>query len=104
MIECSKWLLLNISWQLGLIVGAAQPWLTRAVWSVGLMIDEKGQTSAWICDKCKTGLTLSKVKAAYLSGNFEVDLPTCPVCRSVYVGEELALGKMLEVEKTLEDK
>ena len=68
------------------------------------MIEEKGQNSAWICDKRKERLVLSKVKAAYLSGNFEVDLLTCPVCRNIYVGEELALGKMLEVEKTLEDK
>jgi hypothetical protein len=68
------------------------------------MIDEKGQNSAGICDKCKEKLVLRKVKASYLSGNFEVDLLTCPVCHNVYVGEELALGKMLEVEKTLEDK
>ena len=68
------------------------------------MIDEKGQVSAWACGKCGEGLVPGKVKATYLGGSFEVDLPVCPVCRSVYVGEELALGKMLEVEKTLEDK
>ena len=68
------------------------------------MIDEKEQNSAWICDKCKERLVLSKVKAVYLSGNFEVDLLKCPVCGNVFVGEELALGKMLEVKKTLEDK
>ena len=68
------------------------------------MIDEKEPSSAWICDKCKEKLVLRKVKATYLSGNFEVELLTCPVCHSVYVGEELALGRMLEVEKTLEDK
>ena len=68
------------------------------------MIEEKAQNSAWICDKCKEKLVFGKVKASYLSGNFEVDLLRCPVCHSVYVGEELALGKMLEVEKTLEDK
>ena len=68
------------------------------------MIEEKAQNSPWICDKCKEKLVFSKVKASYLSGNFEVDLLKCPVCHNVYVGEELALGKMLEVEKTLEDK
>ena len=68
------------------------------------MIEEKEPNSAWICDKCKEKLVLNKVKATYLSGNFEVDLLTCPKCHNVYVGEELALGKMLEVEKTLEDK
>jgi predicted RNA-binding Zn-ribbon protein involved in translation (DUF1610 family) len=68
------------------------------------LIDEKEPNSAWICDKCKEKLIPRKAKAAYLSGNFEVDLLTCPVCGNVYVGEDLALGKMLEVEKTLEDK
>jgi hypothetical protein len=68
------------------------------------MINETGQISAWICDKCKEKLTPGKVKATYLSGHFEVDLMRCPVCNNVFVGEELALGKMLEVEKTLEDK
>ena len=68
------------------------------------MIDEKEQSTAWICDKCKEKLVLRKAKATYLSGNFEVDLLICPICHSVYVGEELALGRMLEVEKTLEDK
>ena len=68
------------------------------------MIEEKEQNSAWICDKCREKLVLSKVDLSYLSGKFKVDLLTCPVCRDVYVGEELALGKMLEVEKTLEDK
>jgi hypothetical protein len=68
------------------------------------VIDEKELSSAWICDKCKEKLIPRKVKATYLSGNFEVELLTCPVCHNVYVGEELALGRMLEVEKTLEDK
>ena len=68
------------------------------------MIEEKGQISGWICDKCKEKLKPDKVKAVYLQGNFEVDLMRCPVCRTVFISEELALGKMLEVEKTLEDK
>ena len=31
-------------------------------------------------------------------------VPVCPVCGFVYVPEELALGKVLSVEKALEDK
>jgi hypothetical protein len=68
------------------------------------MINETERISAWICDKCKEKLILGKVKATYLQGNFEVDLRMCPKCHDVFVGEDLALGKMLEVEKTLEDK
>lgn len=58
----------------------------------------------WICDKCKGKLVLSNVKVAYLGGNFEVELLKCPRCNNVFIGEELALGRMLEVEKGLEDK
>jgi hypothetical protein len=35
---------------------------------------------------------------------FPVQLPRCPNCGQVYVPEMLAMGKMLEVEKALEDK
>lgn len=52
----------------------------------------------------KKHLVLSKVKVFYLGGNFEVELMKCPECNSIYIGEDLALGKMLEVEKGLEDK
>ncbi len=58
----------------------------------------------WICDKCKKELALNKVKVSYLGGNFEVELMKCPECGAVFIGEDLALGKMLEVEKGLEDK
>lgn len=59
---------------------------------------------AWICDKCKVNLQLDKVKVSYLDGNFEVDLMRCPKCKQVLILEELATGKMLTVEKGLEDK
>ena len=68
------------------------------------MDDKKEQALPWICDKCKKNLELHKVKVGYLGGNFEVELMRCPQCGSVFIGEDLALGKMLEVEKGLEDK
>ena len=68
------------------------------------MKEENAQELPWICDKCKRKLELHKVNVSYLDGNFEVELMRCPECKSVYIGEELALGKMLEVEKGLEDK
>ena len=58
----------------------------------------------WICDKCHKKLELKKVNVHYLGGSFEVEMLKCPECGIVFVGEELALGKMLEVEKGLEDK
>ncbi len=68
------------------------------------MKEENGKDLPWICDKCRKKLVLSKVKVSYLGGNFEVELMKCPQCNSVFIGEDLALGKMLEVEKGLEDK
>lgn len=61
-------------------------------------------SNVWICDKCKLELKPGKVKVLYLGGDFEVELLKCPKCNSVFIEEELALGKMLEVEKELEDK
>ena len=60
--------------------------------------------NGWICDKCKSELELRKVKVLYLGGDFEVELLKCPKCNTVFIDEDLALGKMLEVEKELEDK
>jgi len=68
------------------------------------MNSENERNIPWICDKCKEKLVLRKVRVSYLGGNFEVELMKCPECNSVFIGEELALGKMLEVEKELEDK
>lgn len=58
----------------------------------------------WMCDKCAKALISEKVKVRYLGGNFEVDLLKCPQCNMVFIDNDLALGKMLEVEKGLEDK
>jgi len=58
----------------------------------------------WKCGKCGTELQPAKVKITYLGGSFEVELLKCPSCNTVLVTEELAAGKMLEVEKSLEDK
>ncbi len=68
------------------------------------MKEENEHNMPWICGKCKKKLILRKVKVSYLGGNFEVDLMKCPQCNNVFIGEDLALGKMLEVEKGLEDK
>lgn len=62
------------------------------------------QDTPWICDKCNKKLELKTVKISYLDSLFEVELMKCPQCNTVFIGEDLALGKMLEVEKGLEDK
>ena len=45
-----------------------------------------------------------KVDISYLGSSFPVDLLQCPRCGLVLIPEELAMGKMNEVEKALEDK
>jgi hypothetical protein len=58
----------------------------------------------WVCADCGEPLQLGKVDVSYLGNSFPVDLLKCPRCGQVLIPEELALGKMAEVEKALEDK
>lgn len=65
---------------------------------------DKQTESEWMCSKCGVPLQKGKVNVAYMQGMFPVDLQRCPDCGQVFIPEELALGKMAEVEKLLEDK
>ena len=56
------------------------------------------------CLRCDLPLQMGKVNIAYLGSMFPVDLLRCPQCGQGFIPEELALGKMAEVEKILEDK
>ncbi len=58
----------------------------------------------WKCGKCGEELTPSEVNIRYLGNLFEVELLTCKKCGLVFIPEELARGKMFEVEQLLEDK
>lgn len=62
------------------------------------------EAANWVCARCRVDLVIRKVDVSYLGSSFPVDLPVCPQCGQVFVPEALALGKMVEVEKTLEDK
>ena len=70
------------------------------------MIPRKNSSEeeVWICLKCNLPLQIGKVSISYLGTVFPADLPRCPGCGQVYISEELALGKMVEVEQLLEDK
>ena len=57
-----------------------------------------------LCCKCNIILKPGKAHITYLSSTFPVELLKCPQCGLVYIPEDLAQGKMVEVEKTLEDK
>jgi MFS superfamily sulfate permease-like transporter len=62
------------------------------------------EAAVWSCTSCEGELSLIKVGFTYMKGNFEVDLPACAACGLVLIPESLALGKMAEVERILEDK
>jgi hypothetical protein len=60
--------------------------------------------SDWFCAACGKPLKVVKVAFTYMKGNFEVPLPACPGCGLVMIPEDLAMGKMAEAERILEDK
>ena len=62
------------------------------------------ETKGWSCTACGGELELVKVGFTYMKGNFEIDLPACRNCDMVLVSEELAIGKMADAERILEDK
>ncbi|GHV73163.1 hypothetical protein AGMMS49940_04650 [Spirochaetia bacterium] len=76
------------------------------------MADEKGKTydtgiklaGTILCTKCGVPLTLHPVTLGYMTSTFPVELPACPKCGFIYIPEELAIGRMLSVERSLEDK
>ena len=70
--------------------------------SMGVTIS--GEAPTWVCARCGEPLTRGPVEIAYLGSGFPVELWHCPSCGLVLIPEELALGRMVEVEKMLEDK
>jgi Zn-finger nucleic acid-binding protein len=58
----------------------------------------------WTCKPCGVALQPGVVQLTYMDNVFKVELPVCPKCSAVLISEELALGRMLEVEQLLEDK
>jgi hypothetical protein len=67
-------------------------------------LEKPVESPEWLCLNCNLPLKTAQVTVAYLGNAYPVDLLRCPKCGLVFVPEELALGKMAEVEKTLEDK
>lgn len=63
-----------------------------------------GDFSGWACAACGQALALRPVELEYLGSRFSVELPACPACGLVLIPEDLAQGKMAQVEKLLEDK
>ena len=58
----------------------------------------------WECGRCAKPLTIGRVTVSYMKTRFTVEMLRCPACQTVFVSEDLALGKMKEAETALEDK
>jgi hypothetical protein len=58
----------------------------------------------WECANCHVPLVPGKIQISYLGSAYPVTLLKCPNCAQVLIPEDLALGRMAEVEKALEDK
>jgi NAD-dependent SIR2 family protein deacetylase len=56
------------------------------------------------CMKCDVELVHEETTLEYLGYDMTYQLPRCPVCGQVFISEEIARGKMHEVETSLEDK
>jgi hypothetical protein len=58
----------------------------------------------WKCAKCKLDLVLKKNVFSYLGQTVAHDVLSCPQCGKVFIAQDLAEGKMAEVEGQIEDK
>lgn len=57
-----------------------------------------------ICSRCGVELQPANLYFSYLDHSFHTDILRCPKCGMPYIPEDLADGRMAEVEMTLEDK
>ncbi len=56
------------------------------------------------CGKCGVPLENGEVTLHYMGNDFPLLMPKCPSCGMTLIPEALAIGKILEVERALEDK
>ena len=57
-----------------------------------------------LCEKCQIEMEPLEEEFSYLKRSFRHKVLRCPSCGQVYVPEDLAKGRMSEVETLLEDK
>ena len=65
---------------------------------------EAEEARDWSCGSCGVSLEFAQTEVSYMGSQYPVELPRCPKCGIVFIPERLALGKMAEIEKILEDK
>lgn len=57
-----------------------------------------------LCWKCRRELEPKQTFFHYLGHSFQTDILCCPGCGQVFIPEDLARGRMSQVERELEDK
>ncbi|PIE68432.1 MAG: DNA-binding protein [Deltaproteobacteria bacterium] len=62
------------------------------------------EDKGWLCENCQIKMEPGLTELHYQGNVFKVELLLCPSCDAVLIAEDLAVGRMLEVEKLLEDK
>lgn len=65
---------------------------------------EVKEANDWSCGACGVNLEFTETEVSYMGSRYPVSLPRCPKCGVVFIPEGLALGKMAEIERILEDK
>jgi hypothetical protein len=58
----------------------------------------------WKCGKCNETLVMKKTVFSYLGHTVAHDVKVCPKCGKIFIPQDLAEGKMAELEEKLEDK
>lgn len=66
--------------------------------------DFSPESGHWQCAKCGSALEQGQVELQYLANSFTVGVLVCVPCQQALIPEDMATGKMLEVEQMLEDK
>lgn len=63
-----------------------------------------GSNKRLICSKCRCELKEMYTQFTYLDKKFRHKVLRCPECGQVFIPEDLAKGKMAQLEKSLEEK
>ncbi|MFY9130702.1 MAG: DVU_1557 family redox protein [Saccharofermentanales bacterium] len=56
------------------------------------------------CGLCHVPLENGPITLRYMGNDFPILMPKCPLCGLGLIPEELATGKIFDVERALEDK
>ncbi len=60
--------------------------------------------SKYFCGKCNVQMVKARTDFKYMGFDFNAELPRCPICKQVYIPEEIVNDKMQRVEMELEEK